>query len=298
MTRPSALLLFVLAGCSSATTSPAAPSDSATAGDTSGDTGAGEDGAIDAPPPRCTTDRTGDDRPDDVDGYQIRVMYVLPSDGIDEEHDRNGRIERSVAGWNGWLAKQTGGPKMRLDTCDGKLDIGFQRLTKTDAAVKATGPYVREAIQRELPKRAKKIFAVYYGGGSTYACGGGAWPPELVGHVAAMYLHGTPPGPRTCDVHEVGRADGLLGYFEFGILHETFHTLGGAPTCAPHQLESGHVSEDPKDLMYRGPLDWAPEILDVGRDDYFGHGRADCLDIQKSVFLDPLPVDAKLPPGW
>lgn len=46
----------------------------------------------------------------------------------------------------------------------------------------------------------------------------------------------------------------------------------------------------------------APEVtnphLDVGRDDYYGHDRTDCLDLAKSPFLDPLPEDAVAPAGY
>lgn len=278
----------LLVGCSTRAEAPAAtPEDSAV-----------EDTAVVVADtsPRCTSERTDVDRPDDVDGYQIRAMYVLPSDGKDERHDLEGRIEQSVRAWNDWLGAESGGKKLRLDTCDGKLDIGFKRLSKTDAEIVAKGAYVREAIEAELPKRGKKIYAAYYGGGSTYSCGGGAWPPELVGHVGAMYLHGTPPGPYPCDSHTLARADD--GYFEFGMLHEIFHTLGAAATCAPHQIERGHVSEDPTDLLYRGPEFWKPSVLDLGRDDYWGHSKPGCLDVSKSVFVDPLPEGAELPPGW
>jgi hypothetical protein len=283
------LLSLFVAACSSSSEQPI-----------SVDNDTGVEPADTAPetPPRCTLDRTADDRPDDTDGYQVRAFYVIPSDAPDEEHDINGRIERSVSAWNDWLKTASGGTNLRLDTCDGKLDIGFLRLSKTDAEVIARGAYVREAIQAEMPRRDKKIIAAYYGGGSTYSCGGGAWPPELVGHVASMYLHGTPPGPRTCDVHELARPDIPLGYFEFGMLHEIFHTLGAAAYCAPHHFERGHVSEDPRDLLYRGDQPWTPEILDIGGDDYWAHPNTGCLDVSKSVFLEPLPEGAEAPPRW
>lgn len=286
-------LAALLFACSSASAPDGDPDTGATDSGVAVDTGG--EVATDAPP-KCDPNRTDLDRPDDADGYMVRVYYVLPSDGKDERHDLEGRIEKSVQIWNDWLAGQTGGARLRLDTCDGKLDIGFKRLSKTDAEIKATGPYVREAIEKELPKRGKKIFATYYGGGSTYSCGGGAWPPELVGHVAALYMHGTPEGPYPCDAHTLARVDD--GYFEFAILHEVFHTLGAAATCAPHHLERGHVSEDPRDLMYRGPEFWKPSILDLGRDDYYAHTNAGCVDVSKSVFLDPLPAGAVTPPGW
>jgi hypothetical protein len=289
-------LLLTLIGCSSPSESTPAP-----VNDTgSADTGADEV-AVDAEV-KCTPGRTEADRPDDAEGYQVRLWYVIPSDGKDEEHDTNGRIERAFLAVNEWLGKQTGGTKLRVDTCDGKLDIGFKRLLKTDAQIKATGAYVLDQIQREMGKRDKKIYAVYYGGGSTYSCGGGMWPPVKPGHVCAMYLHGTPTtSPYPCDSHELARPDIPLGYFELGIMHEIFHTLGGAATCSPHHFEEGHVSDGSKDLLYRGsdPWDIGPQMtLDIGKDDYWGHMNAGCLDLSKSAFLDPLPADAQLPPKW
>jgi hypothetical protein len=88
---------------------------------------------------------------------------------------------------------------------------------------------------------------------------------------------------------------------EIGLLHEIFHTLGAAAECAPHHFERGHVSGSNKDLLYRGAEYWdvGPNtLLDIDKDDYWGHGRSDCLDVSKSVFLDPLPADAVPPPKW
>jgi hypothetical protein len=83
------------------------------------------------------------------------------------------------------------------------------------------------------------------------------------------------------------------------MLHEIFHTLGAAPECAPHHHRRGHAFDDRRDLMYAGEQYWQfPLILDVGRDDYFGHADPDCLDVSRSVFLDPLPANASKPPGW
>jgi hypothetical protein len=116
-----------------------------------------------------------------------------------------------------------------------------------------------------------------------------------------MYLHGTPEGTDIpCDAHPLGRTDVPLGYMEVGLLHEIFHTLGGAATCAPHHFERGHVSEDKRDLLYRGSEFWEvgpTTILDIGKDDYWGHGTG-CLDVSKSAFLDPLPAGAEPPPRW
>src|SRR4030095_11138797 len=37
--------------------------------------------------------------------------------------------------------------------------------------------------------------------------------------------------------------------------------------------------------MYAGPLPWQPSLLDVGRDDYFGHSHVGCLNVATSPFL-------------
>jgi hypothetical protein len=82
------------------------------------------------------------------------------------------------------------------------------------------------------------------------------------------------------------------------MLHELFHALGGAPACAPSQTLSGHVSDSPTDLMYAGPEPWHPAVVDVGHDDYWGHGRSDCLDLSHSALLVPTPRSPVLPAGW
>jgi hypothetical protein len=71
--------------------------------------------------------------------------------------------------------------------------------------------------------------------------------------------------------------------------------------CAPHHdaQSGGHVTDDPEDIMYaRGSRTLTPRRFDTGRDDYFGHGRSDCLDLGRSPFLLPAPVDPELPPLW
>jgi phospholipid/cholesterol/gamma-HCH transport system ATP-binding protein len=97
-------------------------------------------------------------------------------------------------------------------------------------------------------------------------------------------------------------------------VREIMHTLGMVATGAPNHHAAGHAfdtSAGPPlaahDLMYAGrsPEDppWGTSSagglrLDLGRDDYFGHGRADLVDLARSAFLQPLPPAAELPPGW
>ncbi len=235
-----------------------------------------------------TGTRTVVDQTDDLSGHQIHLMYVLPSDGADESLDTNGKIAASVAAFQKWLASQAGGRKLKIDAYQNSPDITFFRLKKTDAEIKAYNSYVREQIESELQAAGfdnpGKLYAVYYGGSSNYACGGGAWPPTVKGNLAAVYLKGTPPNSPACSINVLAPSGGS-GYWEFSMLHEILHTLGFVATCAPHHVSAGHVSDGNQDLMYSGNLDWRPSTLDIGNDDYFNHNNPNCLDLAKSDYL-------------
>jgi hypothetical protein len=239
--------------------------------------------------PILSGERTANDLPDDFIGHQIHVMYVLPSDGVDENLATNGTLARSVSTFQRWLVGQTSGQQLRLDTYGGALDITFFRLSRTDSQIASHGAFVRDQIESELVSAGfnhpNKIYAVYYGGGSNFSCGGGAWPPELPGEVAALYLRGTPPGAPPCATNSFASSEDRPGYLEFAMLHEILHTIGIVASCAPHHTLRGHVSDSPNDLMYAGSLPWQPSILDTGRDDYFRHNNASCLDLANSPYM-------------
>ena len=70
------------------------------------------------------------------------------------------------------------------------------------------------------------------------------------------------------------------------VAHELVHLLGAVAECAPHHV-NGHVNDDPRDVLYEGPLPrvWDNLMLDVGHDDYYAHSDAGCADISTSPFL-------------
>jgi mannan endo-1,4-beta-mannosidase len=268
----------------------------------SGDTGAVQDvfihersgprdagGGGDPPPPPA--ERRLTDRPDEIAGKQIHVMYVLPSDGEDRELDLDGTLQHSVASFQRWLAEQTGGRSLRLDTDGGELDVTFFRMSRTDEDVAATGAFVRDAIEQEIEAAGfdhpSKLYAVYYDGTSTFACGGGAFPPTLPGSVGAMYLNGLPDGPVPCSTNPFAPEGGEPGYMEYAMLHELVHTLGFVPACAPNNNRVSHTGTPPNDLMYAGddPWDLNGVVLDEDNDDYYGHDALDCIDLEDTPFL-------------
>jgi Divergent InlB B-repeat domain len=228
------------------------------------------------------------DRPDDRTGPQIHAMYVLPADGADRGLDTDGTIGASVANWQGWFRGQTQGPGLRLDTSGGELDVTFRRLSQTDAQLAARGVFLRDAIEQELKAAGfdvpGRIYAVYYDGSNTAACGGGAWPPSLPGNVGAVYMRATFGAGFPCYDPTLSRAG--LQIMDFAIVHEVMHTMGFVPTCAPHHTRAGHVSDSPTDLMYAGDEPWRPSVLDVGRDDYYHAHRLGCLELAESPYLE------------
>lgn len=250
-----------------------------------------------AAPERATADRS-----DDASGYQVHAIYAVPSDGEDHHFDTDGSIARSVAAMNSWLATRANGTHLRVDTAGGALDVSFVALPQTGATYASKGDFIRDSIEKDIEAAgfadANKLYAVYYDGTTTSACASGAWPPTLVGHAVVAYLQGAPPGSPPCDSEGWAASETAPRYREVGMLHEVFHALGAAPECAPNHTRAGHTSDTPRDLMYAGDEGWEPTILDEGHDDYWGHGRADCPDLSRSVFLDPTPANAAKPPGW
>ncbi|MEP7274900.1 MAG: hypothetical protein ABI812_01010, partial [Betaproteobacteria bacterium] len=236
--------------------------------------------------PRSTVNRA-----DDSAQPQVKVWYVLPSDGADEGLDTNGAIAKSVAVGLNWLRGQTGGRTFRVDTHNGDLDIGFFRMAKTDAQIAATGAFVRDEIEAALDAagltQANRLDLVYYGGSSMFAGGGGAAPQfGLVGSVGALYLKGVIPGFLPCGANPLAPTEtSPPGYWEFSWVHEMTHVMGFVAACAPHQVLNGHVGDSPTDLMYAGTQPWVPSVLDLNRDDYFGHGRAGCADLANAAYL-------------
>jgi Divergent InlB B-repeat domain len=220
------------------------------------------------------------DRPDDIAGPQVHVLYVVAADVPDRELDTTGEIAASVASWQSWLRGQTGGRGIRLDTYQGALDVTFFRLATTSSGAL---PRPAVAISTELAAAGfsapDKIYAVYYDGTSTLTCGDGGGP------YPSMYLTGS-------DSRSGTRCTGSFaasppGYFDFGLLHELVHSLGYVPSCAPHAA-SQHVFDSGYDLMWGGGP-WASLAdmqLDVGHDDYFEARIPGCPDLSGSRFLE------------
>jgi hypothetical protein len=242
--------------------------------------------------------RTVTDMPDDISGPQVHFLYVVPSDGGDGQLDSNGGMEQSIARIQQWLVTQTGSQGLRVDTYHGVPDITFVRLPHTDAQATSKNPFPIWVIGEDLVAAGfndpAKIYAAFYDGHSTFACGGATSP--ALHKLGAMYLQAWPTNdPRPCsDAPGFGTGTARPGYFEIGLLHEAMHTIGFAPSCAPHVTEVDHVDDSPTDLMYhpdaKSPAgwDWSHAVLDFNHDDYYRAHIQGCPDLSDSPYLMPM----------
>lgn len=246
-------------------------------------------------------DRAVTDMPDDISGAQVHFLYVVPADGADGQLDTNGAMEQSVARIEQWFVTQARNQGLRIDTYNGVPDITFVRLPHSNAQATSINPWPLWVIGEDLVaagfNNPVKVYAAFYDGRSTWACGGAKSPalPKL----GAMYLRAQPTNdPRPCsDAPGFGTGTDRPGYFEIGLLHEILHVIGFTPRCAPHASADGygdHVNDGPTDLMY-GPdakstsgWNWANAVLDFNHDDYYRANVPGCPDLSNSPYLAAL----------
>ena len=258
------------------------------------------------------------DRPDDTTLPQVHVYYVLARDSVDRRSDVNGSIARALDAGNKWLLAN-GGKSVRYDTFQGGIDVTFVRLDQTEAQLwmEPDDP-TKKCRQRPCPflptvvslLRSKglapstDISVILYGGQTTPAsrpewpgCGyaGGRERALLypLGQISVFSGQQECMGPESLATSP--QSFNALG---LSIIHEIFHVLGAvgaSPNSDSNGSFAGHIVNDPTDLM-GGSV--GVVRLDPGRDDYWGHGRSDIVDVSKSVFLTPTDPNAVFPPGW
>jgi PKD repeat protein len=210
------------------------------------------------------------DRPDEVSGLQVKIVYFTSADGPDRGLDTTGVLQNSVGSFQNWFAGQTQ-HVVRQDTYGGRLDIVFFKSTMTDAQIAAQGAFVVNELYRQLAGAGfsdpTKRYLIYYDGTSTYACGGAI----VDGQAAAMYLKGIPSGIH-CEASQfVTSPTAPPGYWEFAMLHDSFH-IGGIvdPRAPDHYAPNPYHVNDPADLMHGGPAAWHPSVVDATGHNYYG----------------------------
>lgn len=241
----------------------------------------------------CGTDAAAADRkPDLRGGNTVHVIYAIPSDGPDQFGAYVHRIATDLGAIDAWWRRQdpTRAPRFDLHnfagctTMAGQIDVSLVRLAQPSSAFMALEPRL-PALAGSLAAAGfndvTKKYLVYYDGPLSEpldVCGTAFRGPIASGgegSLAAVWL-------RAC-VTDVGAGDIQATV----AIHELIHQLGALPSGAPHvcPADSGHPCDSGQDLMYpRVTARFDELVLDVGRDDYYGHSGA-WFDIQDSLWL-------------
>ena len=176
--------------------------------------------------------------PHPPEAYTVQPLYVVPSDGTDRGLAGDGTLARSISAMRQWFTAQTGGPDLRWESGP----VQTVRFSQTDGQIAATGVFVRDRVQELLAAQgfddSRKVYAVWYDGRSNTSCGGGAWPPELVGHglQERPHLHGVEPAE--------GGGEGAVGHVRR--VHRTLGVRGGVvPAVDVDELLGDDVQEVP-----------------------------------------------------
>jgi len=248
-------------------------------------------------PEPCSPVRATSDRVDDSDEHQVHVMYAVPDDAVDRELDTSGQIAAAFEHIDAYLREKLDGHGLRLDTCDGELDVTFLPMPRGSAEYAAMRHGFSGGLELDLARlgfrNGKKLYVVVWDGFAQWArlfdgCGG-----EAGYHgVAAIFTRSTLGEPCA----ELGK-ELPIGEPDTGATHEILHLLGLPAQCGANVDEIGHVTDETADLMYGIGHTDATEI-DASHDDYYLHDDPECPDLADSAFLDPLPDDPQLPVDW
>ncbi len=214
-------------------------------------------------------------RPSNEAATSFVAVYAVAADQQPEPGHAEA-IATTVDRVGDWFATQTAGevrPRWVRAEGEGRpVAVEVVRLPRTAEAYAGAGlDALRDDVLAAFPRAGEQVAVVWTRTGSPEGCGvtGRAptmvWLPELACDIAPTTTHAWPYGGTY-----------LLG-------HELTHAFGAAEPCVLHQDGSGHVTDDPRDVIYGGPgqRDWRNLMLDPGRDDYYGTGR--CGDIAGSA---------------
>ncbi len=261
------------------------------------------------PVPWCGPSAAAADLPDVTPGYAIHVVYAFSADGSDRFAEWAPRIAGDVAEIDAWWRADDPGRALRFDLAAfpcastfGQLDISRVQLTDTEAQLTAFATaFARITSALPLPPfgfaSADKKYLVYFDGpndqgSGSQTCGQGrrGYADGGAESYAVVYV-------RTCNME----ADDA--FRAFVAAHELLHSLNALPSGGPPHAcpgDDAHPCDSVADVLTgsstyeSGRL--AEKHLDIGRDDYYGHGGS-WWDVQDSLFLERLDSPDRAAPS-
>jgi hypothetical protein len=213
-------------------------------------------------------------------GNSFRAVYAVASDQA-AAAGKVPAIVNDIKVVNAWFATQTNNsvqPRwIRDKNGDGTPgDPTVVTVTLPHPASAYTGSGGLDVLADDLaataPPAAASEKTVAWIDAGDYACG------QTGRGVSVMWEPACNIHPSTSDTWPFGAT--------YLLAHEMTHNFGAVPSCAPHYDGTAHVNDNPRDVLYQGPMArvWTDQKLDPGHDDYYDTGRPDCPGIDASPF--------------
>ena len=225
--------------------------------------------------------------PNATAGYAVHWIYAIPSDGVDRFSTFASTMQTDAelidAWWRGQDSTRTPRDDLARLPCGTQLDLSSIRLPLSGARLDNALRFedIVDGIVGAGFRSTFVKYVVYYDGAISEQglCGQGGSDTTGFG-VAVVFT-------RSCS----GIATSVVA------AHELLHTLGAVPVGAPHDCpppNNGHTCDTKSDIMYPfvSPVPLSSEILDPGRDDYYGHSGS-WPDVQDSHWL--VQLDRQVP---
>ena len=229
-------------------------------------------------PPSPTTTSTTSSPPGTAPGTtpatRFQAVYAVPADR-EPVAGRTAAFAQELSVVQDWFDTQTGGRHPIFQLEGARAEVLTVRLPQTAAALEAEPqPHsvIDDSIRATNSARFAGTFLVVVVEGKTgNGCGSTGRNVLLPVLNCSIFPSQTSSWPYN------------MSYL---LAHELTHALGAVPACAPH-ASSGHVNDDPRDILYQGPSprDWNNITLDPGNDDYYRHSNATCSDIDDNILL-------------
>jgi hypothetical protein len=239
--------------------------------------------------PWCGT-AGSDDRPPAVAGPQVRLVYVIPSDGADNSATVLPQMSADVDAIEAWWQAQDPTRTPRFDraafACGAQADVELLRMSQTAAQLSVTDTTfetVANAVTGLDGLGPHYKYLVYYDGAldTTKLCGQGGGFYDGPG-VAIVFV-GACAGEPSAAV----------------AAHELLHAMGALPSPGPQHScgaeDSAHACDSSQDIMwpFATLVPLTSLLLDVNRDDYYAHSGA-WADLQDTRFLRRLDAQGSL----
>jgi hypothetical protein len=200
--------------------------------------------------------RTSYDRPDEIEGAQLKAVYAIRNGATDRRFDVTGDIEKSLLHMRQFVEEQTAGENtVRIDTFNGRPDVMYfplpPSLTPGDDALCDDEPCPNDqkilaAMRAAGRVQSDKQYIIFYDGGIEFngksLCGGSA------SNSPASFINLSGVTSQMCEFLPFASTPTTQWSVGLLALHEVFHALGAV--CERSSVSSeGMHSTVPNDIM-------------------------------------------------